>query len=124
MNEKQAKVWALRYPDGTWFLRERCVGAGRPIALQDAKLFRLLSQARGAVTRSARGGGPKLDIVEFTLGDGVVLDESERVARIEVDHSTKAERDAARRAKRDLEHAQRQFAEAQAALNRARAATS
>jgi hypothetical protein len=111
--------YAVRNQEGLWFRAKGRDGYGDSWTNDQSKarLYGQLGQARSRRTffasRWPSYGAP--DIVKLEC-DGVVLEDAAQLKKATAKVATKKERAAARRAKWELETAQREVARAQAAL--------
>lgn len=113
--------YVVRNEDGEFF-RTRSNYGRWVAAINDAKKFSKLSQARSCVTWNADGAAMLLQIVEFCVSyhSGRVLDEAARVARVQAKRLTAAAERDRRIAKGKLENAQKDLARALAEIDRIR----
>jgi hypothetical protein len=114
-------IYAVRNSKGQYF---RAVGyGGRGDQWVDeigrARLYVKIGQARARVTYFANhnpNGFPVPELIEFRAVESRVLDEAERVVKVTKRKQIERERYKERRAKWELEQAQRDLAKAQARI--------
>jgi hypothetical protein len=112
-------LYVVRNAKGQYFRAKGFSGSGDSWVddINKAKIYGKIGGARGTVTYFAQN--PKFpipDIIKLTVTGMEVIDESSRVQKVLNKKAKEQEEQKARRAKRELEDAERKLAEAHAKL--------
>jgi len=119
--ENEILVYAVRNSNNEWFRAKGYGGYGKSwvSALDQAKIFTKISQARRTVTYFANNNPSKLptpQLVEFKVLENKVIDESGRIAKAILKKEKDRTQQAQRSAKYALDSAQRALDDALAKL--------
>ena len=114
------KLYAVRNSAGQWFRGRYPHGNAWISDIQAAKLYAKIGQARGRVSFFAnlRPDLPTPELVEFSVTESGVIDESQRVARVRKRKAEQVERSRIRQAEWQRKEAEAAIAKAQSTLAR------
>lgn len=114
-------LFVVRNAKGQFFRAKGFSGSGESWVndINKAKIYGKIGGARGTVTYFAQDTNyPVPEIVKLTVSGMEVIDEKDRVAKVLAKKAREKEEQLQRKAKRDLEDAERRLADAQRNLNK------
>lgn len=119
MSDESPKFYAIQNAAGEWYqARKRYRASCFTVGLKKAKIYGNISQARGRISMFLNDTGVTHKLVEFSLGESRVLDETERLEKTQAEKQLKLREAVDRRAAQQLEYAQAAKRRAEADVKR------